>query len=395
VINRIIPEVQPDLVHCYDWMTGLIPAMARQNGIPCLFTLYRLDSPRLLLSTIEEIGIDAASFWQHCYYARMPVDYQETRNTNPLDLLTSGVFSADLASILSQTFQNGLTDSGSHIAVSMLKTELQNKLRAGKLCAVAPAPDPSFNPAIDRALVQTYGPETHDTGKSFNKLQLQETLNLQVDSKAPVCFWPTRLDGNRPGCRLMADTLAVMLERYHEQNLQVVFIADGDFQEYIRALIGRLHATNRAAVCDFDDRRYHLAYGGADFVFMPLHLDTCALPCKIGQCYGALPIAFDAGAIHDCVAHLELSANRGTGFLFKNFDANGLLWALDQAMTFYRQPREFRSSQVQRIMTDSLVRFNPDDTARQTIDLYAHALERPLVFLKGASGQSDSSPIAA
>ena len=56
VINRIIPEVQPDLIHCYDWMTGLIPAMARRNGIPCLFTLYRLDSPRLLLSTIEEQG---------------------------------------------------------------------------------------------------------------------------------------------------------------------------------------------------------------------------------------------------------------------------------------------------------------------------------------------------
>lgn len=45
VINLIIPEVQPDLIHCYDWMTGLIPAMARRTAIPCIFTVYRLDSP--------------------------------------------------------------------------------------------------------------------------------------------------------------------------------------------------------------------------------------------------------------------------------------------------------------------------------------------------------------
>ena len=395
VINRIIPEVQPDLIHCYDWMTGLIPAMARHTGIPCLLTLYRLDSPRLLLSTIEERGIDAASFWQHCYYCRMPVDYQETRNTNPLDLLTSGVFAADWATTLSQTFQNGLSDTWNHLAAPSLKAELQNKLRAGKLCAVAPAPDPSFNPAIDRALMQPYGPDSHSAGKLFNKLQLQETLNLDMDSAAALCFWPTRMDGNRPGCRLMADTLPVILERYREQHLQVVFIADGDFQEHIRALIGRLHATDRAAVCDFDARLYRLAYGGAEFVLMPLHLDPCALPCKIGQRYGALPIAFDAGAIHDCVAHLEPAANYGAGFLFKNFDANGFLWAIDQAMAFYCQPRELRASQVKRIMTDSLVRFDPGDTARQTIDLYARSLERPLVHLKVAPGQSDSSKIAA
>jgi Starch synthase catalytic domain len=47
VIHRLIPEVQPDLVHCYDWITGLIKAMARSVGVPSISTLYRLDSPRL------------------------------------------------------------------------------------------------------------------------------------------------------------------------------------------------------------------------------------------------------------------------------------------------------------------------------------------------------------
>jgi starch synthase/alpha-amylase len=30
VINQIIPRVQPDLIHSYDWMTGLIPAAAKK-----------------------------------------------------------------------------------------------------------------------------------------------------------------------------------------------------------------------------------------------------------------------------------------------------------------------------------------------------------------------------
>ena len=44
VINNIIPKVQPDLIHCNDWMTGLIPAMARGMGIPCLFTIHNIYS---------------------------------------------------------------------------------------------------------------------------------------------------------------------------------------------------------------------------------------------------------------------------------------------------------------------------------------------------------------
>jgi starch synthase len=193
----------------------------------------------------------------------------------------------------------------------------------------------------------------------------------------------------------MADTLAVILDRYREQRLQVVFIADGDFQEQIRGMIDRLHATDRAAVCDFDARRYRLAYAGADFVLMPLCLDPCALPCRIGQRYGALPIAFNAGAIRDCVAHLDAESNRGTGFLFEHFDAGGFLWAIDQAMAFYRRPRDIRSSQVQRIMTESLARFDAGETARRSIGLYARVLGCPPAHLTADSELSADVQIAA
>jgi glycogen synthase len=209
----------------------------------------------------------------------------------------------------------------------------------------------------------------------FNKLKLQETLNLNLDSNAPLLFCPNRLDGSQPGCRLMADTLEIILDRYRHQGLQMVFIADGDDQEHMRVLIERLPVTDRVAVMGFDIRHHRLAYGGADFVLSPIYLDPCALACKIGLLYGALPVAHDAGAVHDCVAPLDPAANQGEGFLFKRFDDDGWLSAIDDALAFFGQPRDRRLPQVRRIMTDSLLRFHPTDTALDSIDMYARAVD--------------------
>ena len=60
VINNIIPRVQPDLIHCNDWMTGLIPAVARRLRIPCLFTIHNIHTVKSTLAFIEDRGIDAA-----------------------------------------------------------------------------------------------------------------------------------------------------------------------------------------------------------------------------------------------------------------------------------------------------------------------------------------------
>ena len=76
VINNIIPGTRkPDLIHCNDWMTGLIPAAARRMGIPCLFQRRTIDTHKATLAQIEDRGIDAAPFWQYLYYERPPLNY--------------------------------------------------------------------------------------------------------------------------------------------------------------------------------------------------------------------------------------------------------------------------------------------------------------------------------
>lgn len=99
VIYHTIPAVQPDLIHCHDWMTGLIPAVAKDLEIPCLFTVHQPNTARSTLACVEDCGIDAAAFWQYLYYDRYPGSYEETREANPVNFLLSGILSASVVDI--------------------------------------------------------------------------------------------------------------------------------------------------------------------------------------------------------------------------------------------------------------------------------------------------------
>ncbi len=111
VLHQIVPRIQPDLIHCYGWMTGLIPAAARKLEIPSLFTVHQFNTARSLLSYVEDRGIDAAAFWHHLFYDRYPVNYEETRQTNPADFLLSGIFSAHFVT----TSRSAFLVNGGHV----------------------------------------------------------------------------------------------------------------------------------------------------------------------------------------------------------------------------------------------------------------------------------------
>ncbi|MCP4218136.1 MAG: glycogen/starch synthase, partial [bacterium] len=134
--NQIVPRVKPDLIHCHDWMTGLIPAMAKNWGIPCLFTVRSLRSAKSPLSKIEDKGIDGAAFWQHLFYDRYPGNYEETRDTNPLDFLLSGILAAHHVSTTSFTLMSEIFEGRSDFFYSPLRHVLAQKWNAGCACVI-------------------------------------------------------------------------------------------------------------------------------------------------------------------------------------------------------------------------------------------------------------------
>ena len=388
VINNVIPAVQPDLIHCNDWMTGLIPAIARQAGIPCLFTIHNIYTVSCALSAIEDRGIDAAEFWQDLYFDWMPTWYEAIRDTYPVDFLASGIFAAHFVNTVSPTFLLEVAQGRHNFVPRHIQQELANKVQAECAVGILNAPDSACNPMHDPHIQYQYGPDGHDAGKKQNKRVLQQRLGLIKDDGAPLFFWPSRLDHIQKGCQLLADILYAVVSRYWEQNLEIVFVADGGFKPHFKDIV-RFHGLEaRVAVCDYDEKTAHLAYAAADFIIMPSLFEPCGLPQMIAPIYGALPIGHDTGGIHDTVHHLDVAYNSGNGFLFRDYDSNGLSWAIEQAMEFYNLAASVKKQQIERVMRQSAAEFNPGAAARRYMDIYEKMLHRPLIHRKSAKLQS-------
>lgn len=379
VINHVIPEVKPDLIHCNDWMTGLIPAMARRVGIPCLFTLHNIHSRETVMATIEDRGIDTADFWRHLYFARPPESYESSRESNPVDYLVSGVFASHYVNTVSPTFFKEIVGGLHEVVTPRLRRELSNKWHAGCAAGILNAPDDTYNPETDGALFRNYTAESHKAGKRSNKIHLQQRLGLTCDHNAPLFFWPSRLDPLQKGCGLLAEILYDTLSRHWEEGMQVVMVADGEFRPHFEGIIRTFNLASRVALAPFEESLSRLAYAASDFLFMPSKFEPCGLPQMIGPLYGTLPVACDTGGIHDTVTPLDPDRGLGNGFLFAVHDAAGLRWAVDEALAFWRKPEAFKRSQINRIMDESRRTFNHGVTAHRYIDLYETMLERPFV----------------
>jgi starch synthase/alpha-amylase len=256
---------------------------------------------------------------------------------------------------------------------------LANKYYADCAVGILNAPDPSFDPASDDDLVLEFDSTNHVAGKKKNKRALQKIVGLNEADQAPLFFWPSRLDRVQKGCQLLAEILYDVVSRYWDQSLEVVFVANGAFQKYFKEIVQFHSLSRRVAICNFDERLARLAYGASDFVMMPSRFEPCGLPQMIGPIYGSLPVGHDTGGIHDTITHMDVANNTGNGFLFKDFDANGLSWAIDQAITFFNLDPTIKKTQIERVMTHSAATFSHSVTARQYIDLYEKMLERPLV----------------
>lgn len=379
VINNIIPRIQPDLIHCNDWVTGLIPAAARGMGIPSLFTLHNIHTVHCPLAAMEDRGIDTASFWDGLYFKYAPGSYAEIRHTNPVDLITSGVFAAHFVNTVSPSFLLEAAQGRHPFVPAGLQRELANKIAAGCAAGILNAPDASFDPRTDASLHRRYDADNPLPAKQANKQHVQQKLGLDENPGAPLFFWPSRLDPAQKGCQLLAEVLYAVVSRHWQRGLQVVFVADGNFRDVFGNITDFHSLHRRVAVCGFDEDLARLAYGAADFVLMPSLYEPCGLPQMIGPLYGTLPVARKTGGIQDTVQHLAEDGRTGNGFLFETYDSGGLLWAMDQAVRFHELPDAERAERIGRVMTDSRRRFNHTVTARNYIALYEKMLQRPLV----------------
>jgi ADP-glucose type glycogen/starch synthase len=382
VINHIIPRARPDLIHCNDWMTALIPAMARRRGIKSLFTVHNIHSRDTSLAEIEETGIDAAEFWMNLYFSNAPSNYFEARYDCSVELLASGIFAAHYINTVSPRFLQEVVDGWHNVVPDAVRAELRNKYHAGCSAGILNAPDVSYNPETDSALIRTFGIDDVAEGKAANKKELQRELQLDQDPNAPIFFWPSRLDPVQKGPQLLCDILHQLVVDYWDRNLQIVVVANGPYQIWLEKIVADFDLGNRVAVVDFEERLSRLAYAGADYMLMPSLFEPCGLPQMTAPLYGNLPIVHATGGLYDTIEHIDVDRATGNGFRFNNYDAGALRWGIDQAMEFHALPWEIRHEHIRRIIRESRERFSHKEVARNYIRIYEEMLARPLVEMQ-------------
>jgi starch synthase len=377
VIHHVLPQVRPDLVHCHDWMTALIPAAARQMGIPSLFTIHNLHNEHCSLAEIEDRGIDAAAFWRQLHYDHFPQDYETTRQWNTVNWMASAIHAADHVNTVSPSFLQELLE-GRHHSSPALAGNLHGKMHHAAAEGILNALDASYRPTDDPWIVRRYGSADHATAKRWNKLALQATLGLEQDADAPLLFWPSRLDPTQKGCDLLADILFRLVSDYWGLGLQVAFVADGPFQKHFDHIAGFHGLRHRIAVHPFKESLSRQAYAASDFTLIPSAYEPCGLAQMVALTYGSLPVVHRTGGLADTVRHLDTAAHRGNGFVFEHHDGQGLRWAIDEAIRFYILPAHVRQAEVARIMAESAACFAPDSTTERYLGIYGKLTGRAI-----------------
>lgn len=369
VINDLMDLIQPDVVHCNDWMTSLIPCAARAKGVKSLFTLHNIFTEHQTLKDIELSGLKPRDFAQYLFFEVFPenilANWQLYFTTNPVDFTASGIMACDWFNTVSPTFLEELVQNiFSDIVPASIYEAIRDKVAQGRASGILNAPNDKIDPRILPNIVN-FGTSSVMEKKPLNKIAFQEAVGLPVEPNVPLFFWPNRLYYQKsPDLLLdMADFLI------HKYQMQIAVVGNGDraMEEKLRALDRRYR---NIAYRPFKENLSNLGKAGADFILMPSRYEPCGLPQMEVPRFGTLPVVRSTGGLRDTITQLDFVSGKGNGFLFRDINRESLEASIKEALMFYAQPASVRKRNLQRIMKESMERFNLKITAGEYMDVY-------------------------
>ena len=370
IINDLFMRLQPDIVHCNDWMTGLIPAAARAYGIKSLFTLHNvfteLETPR----DIDRSGIDVRRFREFLYYQSFPDESLANWNFNKVDFTATGIHAADIVNTVSPSFlEEIVAGEFEDIIPKSVRNAVREKHSKGRALGILNAPGDATDPRICPHITP-FDIEDVMPNKRINKERFQQEMGLRADGERPLFFWPSRLYPQK-GPELVAAIAAEIIQRY---GAQIALVASGDrvFETTFRKLSAA--SNGQIAYHPFREELNLLGQAGSDFVLMPSRYEPCGLPQMIGPRFGTIPVVRATGGLKDTVTPLSEGYGAGNGFVFAPHTSAALAHAVADAVRFYREPEELKIRVLQRIMSDGLERFTLANTAREYIKVYDRLL---------------------
>jgi starch synthase len=348
---------QPQIVHCNDWQTGLVPPLlAQETWRPAtVFTIHNLAYQGVFdRATFEQLQLDE-DFWH----------YERLEYHNHFSFIKGGLVYADRINTVSPTYA---TEIQSPEFGYGLQGILQH--RADRLSGIINGINSEvWNPGTDSHIPHKYN-QQRLAGKALNKQALQQQFQLPQNPDALVLGLVSRLAQQKG-----IDMLLAILPELVQRPVQLVIVGSGD-KNYEKDLqkAASLHPNSIGVHIGYDESRAHLIEAGADVFLMPSRFEPCGLNQMYSQRYGTPPIVTPVGGLFDSVLDANednLAQKTANGFVMAEVNEAALLQAIDRAIALYANPTTWKKLMRNGMKQDHSWTHSAQDYAK----LYAQAMQ--------------------
>ena len=332
---------RPDIVHCHDWQTGLIPVYLKERfqggdffrGIKSVMTIHNLKfQGKWDVKTVREItGLPDYFF--------TPDKLEAYKDAN---LLKGGIVYADAITTVSNTYAEEIKTDFYGEGLNGLLSARSNALRG----IVNGIDYNEFNPETDSYICANYNAMNFRKEKIKNKRALQAELGLEQDDSKFMIGIVSRLTDQKG-----LDLIAYIMDELCQEDVQIVVLGTGEerYENMFRHFDWKYNNKVSANIY-YSEALSHKIYASCDAFLMPSLFEPCGLSQLMALRYGTVPIVRETGGLKDTVEPYNEFESTGTGFSFRNYNAHEMLATIRYAKYIYYQKRREWNKMIDREM---------------------------------------------
>lgn len=351
-------DFRPDIIHCHDWQTGLLPVYLQDSfqqgefyrGIKTIMTIHNLKFQGIWdkKTVMDTAGLDAFYFTPDKLEAYGDANY-----------LKGGLVYADQITTVSNTYAQ-------EIKTPFYGEKLDGLInaRAGCLTGIVNGLDyDEYDPSKDPLIDVNYDARTFRKEKIKNKRALQRELGLAQDDRKFMIGIVSRLTDQKG-----FDLIDYVIEEICAEDTQLVVLGTGDEKyEHLFRHFAWKYPDRVSANIFYSNERSHKIYASCDAFLMPSLFEPCGLSQLMSLRYGTVPIVRETGGLRDTVEPYNEYENKGTGFSFANYNAHEMLDTIRYAKRVYFDNKREWNKIIDRGMA---MDFSWNNSARKYEELY-------------------------
>lgn len=357
-------QLKPDIIHCNDWQTALVPLYLKQlykddkffKNTATLLTIHNLGyQGNFPASEVPLIGLGWNLF--------TPNGIEFYGNVN---FLKAGIISADILNTVSKTYSREiLTKEHGFRLEGVLRTRIND------LFGIINGIDyDEWNPSNDKFIPVNYN-DNDFSGKAICKKELIKLLfksTEQKDIQAPLFGMVGRLSEQK-GLDIILDSAEELLSF----PIKLVILGKGDERFHSKLLeLANRYKEKVSITIGFEESLAHMIYAGADFFLMPSKYEPCGLGQLIAFRYGSIPVARKTGGLADTIKDYNPLNVTGTGFLFTDYTSSAFLDSLKRAFCIYTD-----KDKMNRVIREGMkMDFSWRKSAEEYLKIYKNALKK-------------------